>query len=318
MKQINRYPLHQSPLYLLSNKRKLADLLYLDRSKLKLLCGDSLYRVFTAHPKPLLQHHLFSKKERLVQEPIGTLRLIHARILRLLERIEIPSFLHSARKGRSYATNAYSHQNGAVFYKIDIRSFYTSIKIQKVFDFFHFKLLTSRDIAHALANLCCYKTFIPTGSCLSPLLSYFSNISMFDALNEYGESKKLRMTVYIDDIFFSGNNISKKFMFETNKIIINNGYTPHKQRLYRGHHVPVITGLALLGSNSQNVTFDLPNKRKVKILKVIAELNKKYRVDLSTSLGGMLNEASQFNGRFTTFAFNKLSRHNQAIVKFNP
>lgn len=123
-----KYNLERSPLYNLSNKRKLAELIDVDVTKLSSLEKSGLtsqYRIFTD-----------KNTRRFITEPIGELLRIHKRLLRLFVRIEPPPYLHSAIKKRSYKTNAQQHLSAENVLKIDVTKFYPSIKFHYIHSFF--------------------------------------------------------------------------------------------------------------------------------------------------------------------------------------
>jgi len=117
---------------------------------------------------------------------------------------------------------------------------------------------------------------------------------MFDQLSTFSKSHNLAMTLYVDDVTFSGQKLSKETSFNIDKIIASYGYKPHKQRLYTGNKAKVITGLALC-----NNRLDIPNKRRGKIRVMIEAINAEKNADkkekLCNSLVGMTYEAAQFN-----------------------
>ena len=92
------YPLNQSPLYKLSTKNKLADLLHLTPKQLVAVVRNtaSLYR-------------LDNIDGRQIEDPKHQLKGIHTRLQKLLSRIKTPDYLHSGVKGLSYISNAMAH-----------------------------------------------------------------------------------------------------------------------------------------------------------------------------------------------------------------
>ena len=90
---VKTYPIDQSRLYRCASKKKLAELLGIDRAKLIALTKDpTAYRIFARRT---------NGKERVIEEPRGELRRVHDRLLGLLSRIEPPSYLYSGVKRRS-------------------------------------------------------------------------------------------------------------------------------------------------------------------------------------------------------------------------
>src|SRR5207248_4085075 len=93
-----------------------------------------------------------NKDGREIQTPKADLKRIQKRIADLLARIEIPEFLHSARKGRSYLTNARQHDATLPSVKVDIRKFFPSVRAPAVFHFFRDRMQCQCDVAGLLTR----------------------------------------------------------------------------------------------------------------------------------------------------------------------
>ena len=279
-----RYRLDESPLYGLENRKELAELLRIDRSTLRCVAGlAGQYKVWVD-----------SDSGRLITKPVGDLAKVHERILTLLTRIAPPAYLHSAVKTRSYKTNAEQHRSGSVL-KIDIRKFYPSIRFQFVFSFFREVMKCSVDIATILAKLCTVTTrsfgvHMPTGSCISPLLSYWVNCRLFDALNELCAKQDAVLTLYVDDMTMSGSGASRALLTVLALRIKNFGYDYHKIKTYE--KVPAkVTGITIADGRLR-----LPHARLKKIREAVTALDTATGADrakLLASLVGRLSEAEQ-------------------------
>lgn len=299
------YPLNQSPFYKLSTKKKLADFLGLELRNLFDITKevDNSYKTFVLGSGHLVKHPLFYRKPREVQQLKPRLERVHKRIYELLKRIETPNYLHSATKGKSYATNASAHakETSEMSYNVDIKQFYQNVRQVAIFDFFARTMLCSRDVAFILSSLCSYKGIIPTGSCLSPLLSFFVNQKMFDALHDLAINNSLVMTVYVDDVVFSGVLISENVAYKIDSTVKSFRYHPHKQKLFKRNQVKIITGLAI-----NRGVISVPQRRLAKLRILINTLrnsiNKDERVKLGNALLGMANEIGQFSPRAALFA----------------
>ena len=202
--------------------------------------------------------------------------------------------MHSATKGKSYKTNAETHIPNTAAYKVDIKNFYESVTFGRIYSFFNNIMKCNSDVAYLLSKLCSFQNTLPTGSCISPLLSFWTNIEMFDQLSTFSKSHDLEMTLYVDDITFSGQELSREICFNIDTIIASYGYKPHKQHLYTGSKTKVITGLALC-----NNRLDIPNKRRGKIRVILEAIKKEKNAikkkTLCNSLVGMTYEVAQFN-----------------------
>ncbi|RQO37215.1 hypothetical protein DBR37_03230 [Herminiimonas sp. KBW02] len=285
-----KYDLESSPLYRLSNKRKLADLLGVEPSKILGLKKSAICS----------QYKIFKDKQtsRFITEPHSDLLLVHRRLLDLLTRIQCPPYLHSARKKHSYKTNAEAHQHSSAVLKIDIRKFFPSVKFHYVYDFFKNEMSCAPDISTILAKLCTVTTLkfgihLPTGSCISPLLSFLVNKVMFDEIDALCRAHDCKFTLYVDDMTISGDKASRALLTSIAMIIHRFGYGYHKIKTY--HQVPtVITGLVVYKGMLR-----LPHRR-AKLVRVASQalaqaVSGSMRKKLLGSLIGRLSEAEQIN-----------------------
>ena len=185
------------------------------------------------------------KKPRTIQQPKAVLHGVHKRVALLLGRIEKPQFVYSATKRRSYVDNALQHQNDLPCVKVDIKEFYPHVTFARVRRFFTEDLECADDIAHVLALLCCIDGALPTGSPVSPVLSYFACCRMFSEIANLATERDIRFTLYVDDMVFSGAPASRKFAEEVRRVLKCHGFTGHKITSYAPGEVKVITGVAV-------------------------------------------------------------------------
>lgn len=160
-----RYDLTISPLWQLNSIHLLAKYLRITVADLKQLSKTPTYYCFIDKTKPL--------KPRDIQEPTDMTMRVHYRLVRLLDSIKRPDFLHSATRKRSNITNADTHRSGENIISTDIQKFYESTTLSHVKDFFLKELCWAHDLAKLMAKICTVQGHLPTGSCLSPLMSYF-------------------------------------------------------------------------------------------------------------------------------------------------
>ncbi|REG81950.1 reverse transcriptase family protein [Marinomonas pollencensis] len=237
------YRLQDSPFYKLTSKKRFASLLNLEYDQLKQLLSnsDSKFEKFTQVKE--------GKKPRAIQKPITSFAPLHCRIASLLCRIGTPEYLHSGKKGRSNLSNAQSHSGKHKLLAVDIESFFESTSHEKVYSFFRGHLKCSSDIADALCKLCLCDSHIPTGSQLSMPLAYWANSNMFNELDMLATKHRVKMSVYVDDVVFSGEQLNKLFLSTVKKICARYGMTVHpdKIRLYNKEQPKVVTGVAIIG-----------------------------------------------------------------------
>lgn len=313
MKPIKRYEINQCALYKLRSKTRLAVILNHPKERLlELAKSKSNYRIFE------LKEEIcpFTKKRtkaRMVQEPKSELKKVHARIQKLISRIEPPDYGHAAVKRRSYRTNAEAHISSLYVATLDIRKFYPSTRKSLVRNFFSEQLLCSPDVADILTNICCFSDNkdlravigLPTGSPLSPILSLYVNKPMFDKLDQYAKSEGLVFTCYVDDLTFSGNSIPGGIGRKIEEIVYSHGHkiASEKTKIFSPRHTKHITGVAI-----SNGEIKVPYSRFKKARAIEEKIQSTppsdlhERLALHRKLSGLLGEAAFLDNRYTPWA----------------
>ncbi|WKV85764.1 reverse transcriptase family protein [Pseudomonas sp. B24_DOA] len=244
-------------------------------------------------------------KSRWVQKPKGTLLAIHERILKLLRCVEVPTYMQFALKGTSYKKNAEAHLMGTMVATLDISSFFRSTTKSQVFNFFRDRLECPGDIAKFYSELVTCDDCIPTGSPLSPLLSYYSNKPLFDELSALAKRSNLNFTCYVDDLTFSGPHITRSLLWEVEKLVKKYGHVTaaKKTRLFGPEMPKHITGTVIFDG-----ALKVPNARFRKIRLVKLAIEGKHsgfglsKTQLEYKLGGLLGEAAYLDDDFKSLA----------------
>ena len=200
------------------------------------------------------------KSGRPIQEPRPNLDRLHKRIAATLSRMETPDYLHSAIRGKSYLTNAKAHPANQATVKIDVKKFYVRARAQAVYHFFKDRMRCDDRAAGILARLLTVDGHLPTGSSASPIISYFAYEDLFDELNRLASSRGCIMTVYIDDVVFTGPKATRELLYLAKKILRNYHLFGHKTKSFRADQPKVVTGVALTRNGPR-----LPNKRQKSI-----------------------------------------------------
>lgn len=239
------YALIDSPFYKLKSKKKLLILLKISADEMKLAIKDeNNYFVF--------EQASSAGKSRTIQHPIDTQQKIHCRIASLLTRIKFPHYLHSGRKKHSHVTNASQHVGHKKLLTTDISGFFQSTTREKVFNFFYNILKCSPDVSDLLSHICTYNDHIPTGSQLSMPMAFWANFRMFDQLEKLSIKHNVAISVYVDDITFSGDDINRLFLSTVKKIITSNNHVAHptKTKIFGKKDLKVITGVVIKGDDT--------------------------------------------------------------------
>ncbi|MEO3431973.1 reverse transcriptase family protein [Inquilinus sp. CAU 1745] len=255
---MRRHPLHQSRLFKVTSPAELAKRLGIELAELENLANrDNNYKKFKVG----------KQKKRDVQEPKDRLKQAHIKVARWLSRVETPDYLHSAIRGRSYITNAKVHSVNTNLVKVDIRAFFQNVSAHAVYLFFSEIMKCRSDVAMLLAKLLTVDGHLPTGSSVSPILSYFAHKRMFDEIAQLADYLNLRFTVYVDDMCLSGEKAVRATLFRIRGIITKHGLHSHKCRYFPAGVPRIVTGTALT-----NAGVRLPHRRHLKIKKAFEAL----------------------------------------------
>lgn len=294
----NQLPPHQCALYKIGSPKRLAELLNISASELEeILQSQNNYKLF----KKVLAPNPFtgkSRKERAVQEPKTRLRKVHERILSLLRRVEYPDYVQGGVKHRSYQTNAAIHLGTRQTATFDLKDFYGSTRYCLVHDFFHRILSCPSDMAGRLTSLTTWNGVMPTGSPLSPLLSFWAAKVFFDKCEILAKKHKLNFTCYIDDLTFSGDHISGKFQSDLKILASRFGYelAKNKTKIFRFGVPAHITGVI-----SHNAKLSVPHSRMKGARRIQDAIEGKgpshgfTTGQLKQKLAGTINEAASID-----------------------
>lgn len=278
-----RIPIDRCHLYGIRSPHALAKRLGWELKKLDSLAAYGGYRVY---------NHKTTGRE--IQEPGPALQSLHRQLHRYLARIEVPAYLHSAVKGRSYLSNARAHVGDGKLLKIDIAKFYQSVPQHKVMHFFRDGLSCAPDVAGLLANLICYRGVLATGSSISPVISYYAYKSLFDGLAQLATRHGLVMTCYVDDITMSGPGASRAVLHEARSAIFKAGLRAHKDRSFTGGAVKIVTGV-VVGQDGIALPFSRWQKIRHAAREIASCPDDAEKLRLYPKLVSRLYEASQID-----------------------
>jgi hypothetical protein len=240
---VEKFSLEERKLFNIKSKKYLAFVLKEERSLLKEISKNP-QEFYRFAPKTIEKNG--KKKTRNIEEPNFILKPIHRKIHILLSEIPAPDYLFSKKKS-SCVLNAKAHVNchGSTL-NIDIENFFPSTSRIRVQQFFGYFLQYPRDVADFMADICTVNNHIPTGSPLSLMLAFWANKPMFDELNKLAASRKIKMTIYVDDISFTGVAVNDSFKNKVTEIVnrYNHSINPDKVRFF-SEKLRFINGIAV-------------------------------------------------------------------------
>ena len=241
----------------------------------------------------LYKPYIANKGKKRLIEPIDSkeLKSIQKRIQILLKDIKYDENIFSGIPGKSYIDNGLYHLESKYVVALDINKFFPNISREKVYKFFKNKLMNSSDVAEILTDLCTVNLekisnldnnvldylkdnkihqmkHIPTGSSISCIMSYLSNIDMFNEISNVAKISGCKVSIYVDDVVISSNKmINNEIINKIISIIKRNGYNIQKKKLkkYYSNEFKRVTGNIISKDGNKLV---LPNKIRYRIIKL--------------------------------------------------
>jgi hypothetical protein len=286
---LKNYSIESSFLFRLRNRSKLEKILGVPKGSLKkkTLVESRRYQQFDI-PKS-------GSKGRHIENPNESLKCVHRRLLRLLQRIETPIFLKSGKKGCSYIENAKEHMQSKHVLTVDIKKFYPHCRQKHIFEMFKNTFKMTPDIAGALTRLVSIDGHLPTGSPVSQILAYWTYNDMFDEIEKTCKKNSIIFSLYVDDMTFSSQTrIESNFLNDIKRIVRRRQLKlkDSKEKYYDTAEFKVITGVAISPANELLV----PNKLRSKILNEFELLKSETCPNKEKSLRkleGLLGSAKQ-------------------------
>lgn len=258
------YKIDQSPLYKLSNKRKLATILQMEYSTL-------------LHVKDLINYNVSEIEKgsggfRTIYDPSKELKQVQRRIKNLLNRICIPNWVFSGRKRVCHVDNGKYHEHSVYFIQSDLHAFYDSCSRERVYRLFKDRFKCSSDVSALLSDLTTLtledgSTVIPTGSPCAQLVAFLAYQDMFNELHKLAQFHGCKFSLYVDDLTFSSKTpFSNPTVFEKKilQIVKRYGHSLSLSKTaYRGAgDVKIVTGVAITKDGNSTI----PNKLRHKIV----------------------------------------------------
>lgn len=291
---LNNYPLHQSPLYRLTTRKRLAQLLRISVDELDELSSDSNFRVWM-------------DDGRQIESPNARLKPVHKRFAVLLAKVVTPDWLMSGKKGRSYVDNARAHLKSDYALNVDVRGFYKSTTAERVYQLFIHRFLMNHDVAWTLSRLLTWNGIVPTGSPASQLVAFWAFEAKFTKIAELAKERGLIFTVYVDDLTFSGaTRISGLLPFELSKELASVGLElkATKTRFFFKNDHKNVTGVGI----TKDHRLVVPNVQRKKAQILLAQLQASDLgfPEIEVKLRGSLESARQIESDYLNSTYAKV------------
>lgn len=184
---------------------------------------------------------------REISAPSPTLLHVQRWILRnILDKVKTHDCCYGYIPKRSAIENAKQHLGSKTVLKMDLANFFPSIELRRGIAVFRAIGYTGR-VSYCLALLCFKDGKLPQGGAASPSISNIVGKRMDLRLSTLASRNNLRYTRYADDMTFSGDEISWKFVAAVELIAREEGFCVNREktRLIREGRAKVITGVSI-------------------------------------------------------------------------
>ena len=212
------------------------------------------------------KEHRMPKKsggERVINAPEETLKQIQRRINVILSRLYEPTeAAHGFVLNRSIVTNAQPHVGKKYILNIDLKDFFPTIhfgRIKAVLQLPDYGL--KPELAHIVANFCCFQGRLPQGSPASPILTNLVCRRMDARISGLTAKNGFTYTRYADDITISfAERIPEaihKMAYGLGKILEEEGFVLNdkKTRLLQPNQRQGVTGIVVNKKTNVNRTY---------------------------------------------------------------
>ena len=162
---------------------------------------------------------------RKIAAPCKILKYIQRQIANFIyDEIDVKNCVHGFARGKDIKTNANYHLKRKHILNLDLKDFFDSITVNRVYGVFHGHPFNFPEkLSSCLAKIATYHGSLTQGSPLSPIISTLVCRRLDNELNAFAVKYGLRYSRYADDITFSSIRTMKDFFkgdTVTNKIIL--------------------------------------------------------------------------------------------------
>lgn len=207
--------------------------------------------------------------------PNANLKYIQRWILdNILDNVKISEYAKGFEKNKSILDNAIVHVKQECVINMDLKDFFPSISIDRVFNIFYYYGYT-KEVSFILAKLCTYNARLPQGASTSPKLANIACLKLDKRLSNLCKKYEAQYSRYADDITISGKKGIESIIKIVKEIINEEKFNVNeeKTRFAYNNKRQEVTGLNI---NSGKVT--VPRKYKRKLMQEIY-FCQKYGVD---------------------------------------
>lgn len=184
---------------------------------------------------------------RTISSPKPQLKEIQRKLhKRLFLQLDMGPFAHCGIKKKSNITNACAHDGSAVIFTFDLKSFFPSVRPERVKTALIDEFACPPNVASLITRLVTADFELPQGAPTSTDIANIVTIRLqrrlYPLTKQWGVKK---FTMYADDVGFSGNNIPEGFRTMAEKVVRKEGFKihPDKGGVFDKSQSQIVTGV---------------------------------------------------------------------------
>jgi RNA-directed DNA polymerase len=220
-------------------------------SDLSTKIGVSEGRLYSAAMNAEQSYHCWQEPKinggvRSFSSPKKHLKEVQRKLHKIFTQVDFGNNSHYGIKRRSNITNSLEHRGNSVVFVCDIKSFFPSIRPERVFRALVDEQACSKKVAGLLTRLVTFNHQLPQGAPTSTDIANIVTLRLQRRLYGLAQAWGItKFTIHADDITFSGKNIPEGFESMVVNVIKEEGFKihPNKNQLSDKSKRQIITGI---------------------------------------------------------------------------
>lgn len=184
---------------------------------------------------------------RKLSSPIPQLKKIHQKLHELIfAKVELGPFTYCGIKRKSNIANAYVHRGCDVIFTFDLKSFFPSVRPERVKRALVDELGCNPSLAVLITKLVTVNYQLPQGAPTSTDIANIVTLRLQRRLVHLAKQWGIKkFTIYSDDITFSGGIIPEGFEKMVARVVKSDGYRIHPEKggVFNRSKSQVVTGI---------------------------------------------------------------------------
>ena len=183
---------------------------------------------------------------RSLSSPFKLLKSVQKKLhKRLFKPLDFGEYSHYGIKRKSNITNALEHAGCKAVFTFDLKSFFPSVRPERVLKALVVELSCQKDVACLITKLVTSNYQLPQGAPTSTDIANIVTLRLQRRLVGLAKQWGLKFTIFADDVTFSGGPLPVDIVTRVKKIVQSEGFKIHpgKGGLFDKSSSQIVTGI---------------------------------------------------------------------------